>query len=386
MVFKCSCAEAVDGACPYSNRCREPLAWSIDAGTVVGQEESQLFTTIPKELRLLIWEFALTNATPQEPNRSSLLQTCRAVYLETFTLPLACNPFVALNVLRHTQFKKYLPWQFASLQRLDVSLMQAQLEGDELHRFLFGRESWNLETRNKGVYIAPSFLHYAKSLIPPYTLVKPARTTPDRYIRLSDALRNAPSIPEVGEFPPGVFDSPLRVMLARPICHLTLRLNAKSWWTWTDDPNASNDTNQLGLDPTLGDGSQDDDIRPTQARMLHLADQRRAGRLKQFRWSPAETWGAVVGSIPGLQSLELVLETFAGKQSQLESVVECAKLWRFPLERSHQVLRWDGRVDAQRRHADVQQNHELAAFSSAWWESCSEFEVRTVRFVRMYNR
>ncbi|KAF2853631.1 hypothetical protein T440DRAFT_381623, partial [Plenodomus tracheiphilus IPT5] len=52
--------------------------------------------------------------------------------------------------------------------------------------------------------------------------------------------------------------------------------------------------------------------------------------------SPA--WGNTVSSIHRLQNLELVLEIFTVKKAQLDAVVECAKIWRFPIADSRQVL------------------------------------------------
>lgn len=45
--------------------------------------------------------------------------------------------------------------------------------------------------------------------------------------------------------------------------------------------------------------------------------------------------------LQGLQELELVLETFPVKKSQLDTVVECAKAWKFPLQDTQWELTYD---------------------------------------------
>ncbi|KAI1781290.1 hypothetical protein F4818DRAFT_436483 [Hypoxylon cercidicola] len=47
---------------------------------------------------------------------------------------------------------------------------------------------------------------------------------------------------------------------------------------------------------------------------------------------------------PDLSTLEIALETFACKQGQLDCVVDCAKLWTFPLEDGYHLV-WDGKVE-----------------------------------------
>lgn len=45
-----------------------------------------------------------------------------------------------------------------------------------------------------------------------------------------------------------------------------------------------------------------------------------------------------------LRRLELVLETFASKKRQFNSVVEAAKTWKFALTGTKYELVWDGDV------------------------------------------
>lgn len=94
-------------------------------------------------------------------------------------------------------------------------------------------------------------------------------------------------------------------------------------------------------------------------------------------------WASVIGRLPDLKTLELVLETFAEKTNQLENVVECAKLWKFPIDDGAAYeLVWDGQVESTRwsraNRGDVKDRMQ----SVLWYDACSDFEVRVVRFTR----
>lgn len=184
--------------------------------------------------------------SPGAPLRSdiafALLQTCRAVYFETYTLPVSCNPYVVQNCYHSAEMKKFLPWQYAAIQRLDIDLIQASLEGDCFWDYLFEKEKWNLGVRNESAYVAPK-RHVVQRQYEPFDLVPtPATSKPDQRKLLDqqkllcDVIRDASSCLSDIDVRLHAEDSSFRVMLARPITHLTLRLAADSWWTWTDDP------------------------------------------------------------------------------------------------------------------------------------------------------
>jgi hypothetical protein len=122
--------------------------------------------------------------------------------------------------------------------------------------------------------------------------------------------------------------------------------------------------------------------------MRELADQRRAGREPRpnteeaVNMDPeAKGWGAVISTLlPDLKTLELVLETFKVKEEQLDSVAECAKTWRFPMQAGQNVLVWDGKMET-KRWKRAEGGLRLSRDAS-WNEKCKDFEVRVVRFVR----
>ncbi|KAJ6481805.1 hypothetical protein C8R45DRAFT_1003115 [Mycena sanguinolenta] len=47
---------------------------------------------------------------------------------------------------------------------------------------------------------------------------------------------------------------------------------------------------------------------------------------------PEDHWGEWIGSVPGLQELQLELETIEAKKAELEERVKAARQWTFPLE------------------------------------------------------
>lgn len=130
-------------------------------------------------------------------------------------------------------------------------------------------------------------------------------------------------------------------MVARMITHLTLRMSRTDWWTWEDDPDTENNNQKLSLDPALGRKTM-----PSPQTMIALADSRRAGHHPQYDARDHETWGAAIGGLPDLKTFELVLETFAPKKKQLETVVECARTWKFPIKDTEYELVCDDRIEA----------------------------------------
>ncbi|CAO2657988.1 Nn.00g072480.m01.CDS01 [Neocucurbitaria sp. VM-36] len=218
-----------------------------------------------------------------------------------------------------------------------------------------------------------------------FALVRADKSVEKEHV--SDVIKGASL--RLGQLPEtnNPWSSNMRVALARSLVHLTLRLGHTDWWTWTDDPSVTEGNKQLGIDPIVGDGSAYDHIRPTSDRMQYLASERRTGHNPTTVQNTAQSstrgsaWGSVIGQLPDLKSLELVLETFAEKKGQLEKVIECAKLWRFPIDGTQHELIWDGQVETarwSRAHTNVSELIQDAR----WYDTCTDFEVRIVRFIR----
>jgi hypothetical protein len=126
--------------------------------------------------------------------------------------------------------------------------------------------------------------------------------------------------------------------------------------------------------------------------MVDLAKERRNGQLpvpNPYHKDPPptrfeDTWGSQVARFPDLKVLELVLEMFGDKKSQLELVVECAKTWRFPLDdaagnASSYELVWNGKVE----EANWKMEDIVRGIGREGWDtSNTDVEVRIIRFTR----
>ncbi len=280
------------------------------------------------------------------------------MYLETYTVPLTVNTFSFNDLNLHVQRTRFLPWQLALIQRLRLTLQQTALEDFRLTNYL---ETWCAIPRQKGTYIVPfkQPVHYQNHrggrTVPNciesfnYTLVTGPTTTDNE----TDASQ-LPTVLEMNQIPTAGYccvppPSKMRVMLARPLTHLTIRLEPEHWWTWTDDFTSTNPTKQLALDPWLGNGHAGPHDRPTADKMRLMADHRRAGGRNPIDPAQDSAWGRTIAQLPSLKTLELVLETFVEKQHQLEAVVECAKTWSFPIDGVACALVWDGMVEVGKR-------------------------------------
>jgi hypothetical protein len=407
-----------DSSCSYYGRCVEPLAWNLEQELVRYQNQCPLFTTIPKELRDLIFEFALTdgmeqslesvikrnasyisiridNQKPTNDIAVNLLRTCRSIYLDTWTLPLSLNSFISYRLETAarpgTKLSTLLPWQTALIQGLDMTLQQTSLESRRFQLYI--NRYWLPGDRHKGVYVSP--INYKTSRgsrairASPQPLrgletatdfsflsaeFLPAKSDEPRHFLshvLGETLEEGPATSEIP------YHSAMRVMRAKPLTHLTLRLQHQYWWSWTDSPSSTDDTHHLGLDPAIGDGEAAPSSRPTASRMRAFAEARRKGFHPE---PPAEIgWAHKIAAMPDLKTLELVLETYKSKRVQLEDVVEASKTWVFPLEETGCELVWDGEVGM--RSWSINGMKKVYS-EEAWHNREVDFEGRTVRFVR----
>ena len=389
-------------------RCTEPLAWNLDPASAVAQTACPLFSVIPKEIRDIIFEFALTECPTKHPHQETdrpqllltnglpdraenLLLTCKAVYLETYLLPLILNParFLSFRGISTPVPRVRLPWQFANIQGLDIALRQVELEGNDLHDFIHNPIRWQPEARHRGVYVSP-FVGLRSSVNDisgsrqsfDFTLL-PASGN-ENVLPLRTALEQM-QVPDSFTMP----QSAMHLQRARPLVHLTLRLAPEDWWTWTDSPDSTDPTHHLGLDPALGDGNDGVSWRPTSTQMQQLAQQRRdgyevvskTGLSSTFSsWRGAPGWAQVIGKLPDLKTLELVLETFEEKKAQLDAVVKCAKTWRFPLVGEKFELVWSGEVEEYKWSKALVNSWETS--QPDWYAGKTEFVGRTVRFTR----
>ncbi|KAI1494365.1 hypothetical protein F5X96DRAFT_617617 [Biscogniauxia mediterranea] len=334
-----------------------PLALRFleDPSLINAQPNSPLFAKLPGELRESIWSFALLPYEDLDnpydlaqrftrPGRSAplrvavdLLRTCRAVYVEAYLTPFQNLPVVVfdgdsedvppsnlLQCMPHASERLYKlrPWQFAQISSAELTAQQYVLEGGAIERVsrMVGSKGRHMghEARNFNI-----FSGYAN-------FVEPKDHASD-------------------QTPRGKGDKPLsagNIYVGKKITHFTLRVSRTDWWTWSSSPQEGqrNPSDRLRLEPMV-------DTTASTARssaMMAGYEARKEGRDPDFGLDGFEMqgrWGMQFAEFwPDLETLELVLETFAVKEDQLDKVVECAKLWTFPLEDGH-LLRWNGRPE-----------------------------------------
>ncbi|KAI1375844.1 hypothetical protein F4677DRAFT_102441 [Hypoxylon crocopeplum] len=343
-----------------------PLAIKLleNSDSINPQMQSPVFAKLPKEIRELIWGFALTryedfdtrppydiNTYFARPGQAGvlridvdLLRTCRTVYVETFLTPFQVNPLAVfdgddLNIppwdplmrtLKHPfQCDKLRTWQFANLRAVDLSVHQYELEGGSLERVsrLVGALGRHKGYENQGITVDGHA-----------SFAQPAAV---------DGNGNSSSeTQDVADSHPSALQ---KLLIGRKITHLTIRMSRIDLWTWNC---YATDLifRRLRLEPMINTTHFS---KPYNClAMVAGHDERICGREPEFEMNEEEKlgcWGTKFKEYwPDLTELKLVLETMSFKENQLEDVVTCAKLWTFPLDDEYH-LAWNGRVETTTR-------------------------------------
>ena len=139
------------------------------------------------------------------------------------------------------------------------------------------------------------------------------------------------------------------IYIAKPLTHLTIRMNRTDWWSWTDRPEAASQgpEKRLRLEPAINITEKG-----FNAHAMEEGERtRKEGKTPRFNLDSFEQegrWGEHIREFwPDLQTLELRLETFAAKESQLDYVIQCAKLWTFNMD-ERSCLKWADPIDEMR--------------------------------------
>lgn len=137
------------------------------------------------------------------------------------------------------------------------------------------------------------------------------------------------------------------LLVGRKITHLTIQMGRTDWWSWKTELSEceNNPRERLRLEPMINSTH----IAAHRLPMTMGYEARKAGKEPDFGLDEFEKqgrWGLHVGEYwPDLTTLKLVLETFMFKKDQLDYVIECAKLWNFPLGDGYHLV-WDGTEEA----------------------------------------
>ncbi|PVI08374.1 hypothetical protein DM02DRAFT_647743 [Periconia macrospinosa] len=351
-----------------------PLAFELNSKTVHPQYRSPLFGRLPKSIRESIYRYALAGGSSAAPNSHknqalfsssiayALLRTCRAVYMETFKLPMLLTTlqFHGPGLPTTPDLNRIAPWQFALIQSLQINLEQ---ERQSYLRSIV--QKWRAKVRNESVYVVPRLFQtgeYFTTLIRSFYfgLRRPASGPLADGTRI-DSTQERRSQPQLYAF---------GSMVARPLTHLTLRLNRDDWRYAQCNPLRKNSAEELCFDPAIFSSSTIGTWHPrsipgntlyTIHDMLYLDSQRRANITPEFE---KDSLNSVIFSIPSLQTLDIVLETYAPKRAQLERVVECGKQWTFPITDTRERLIWTGRISEEKRRNDIDQPATACAYQS----------------------
>ncbi|KAI5925307.1 hypothetical protein F4810DRAFT_659876 [Camillea tinctor] len=336
-----------------------PLALTFleDPSSINAQSGSPLFARLPGELRASIWSFALLpyedldspydlHQRCARPGRTAplrvavdLLRTCRAIYVEAFLIPFQTLPVVLfngdgqdvppnLNLLECTPSKmdrifRLKPWQFAQITSVELTVQQYVLETGAIERVsgMVGGQS-----RHKG--------HEARNS----RIFSSGHTT---FIEPRNAAYSHNPCGKAGKAL-----SMGNLYVGKKITHFALRMYRTDWWTWSSSPQDGqlHPSGRLRLEPMANVTFNESRT----SSMIAGYEARKEGRDPDFGLDEFEKqgrWGMqLVEFLPDLETLELVLETFAVKEAQLDKVIECAKLWTFPFTDGHH-LRWNGKPE-----------------------------------------
>ncbi|CAJ2513105.1 Uu.00g012240.m01.CDS01 [Anthostomella pinea] len=339
-----------------------PLAFKLlgEPGSINEQRQSPLFGKLPAELRVLVWILVLTRYEDFDRpfklgNRETrpgqagplrvavdLLLACRAIYTEAFLVPFQVNPMIIFDgdksdippyhrtlPLPASNYYKPLAsrfWQFAQFSSVQLNVQQHNLEGSAIEK---ASRAVGTLGRHRGQVVRGFASGYAAFHYPNETAMGSTQENNN---------------------PDGPLSEADRICIGKKITHLTVRIARTDWWSWTDRPEegAADLSKALRLEPDIHTTCHD------HSAMLRGYEARKAGMevdsglddfKKPRRWGQPG-WGDQIALYwPDLETLELVLETFAQKQSQLETVISCAKLWQFPVERGYR-LEWDGKEES----------------------------------------
>jgi hypothetical protein len=360
----------------------ELLASTLNEAEIDSQSKSPL-CQLPESLREKIYKFVFTAEdvpnifTPDKPFQyrhsqqthprvhTTLLLTCRAIYYESCLLTILLNPAYGANesasfriprgiAAFHPDIPNYLAaWQFAAVSSLMIYTDNRSLESLGIDKTKPGviaeyATSWLLaRERHDGLFVAAKDAQpfQGRSSISTF-----AEERKDHFSYEIDDPRNRYSTrlwKDKKDLAASVTLIPIYSSLyvkyntqpynqAEPITDLTIRIDRQDWFT-------------------------EEDKQPN------------------FALSPSLSWGREVALFPDLHRLTLRLETFAQSAEELDYVIDCAKLWTFPLnaDPEQRVLVWDGHVVAYRWGEE----HTYPGNDDSAGVGPSGFEVRIISFI-----
>ncbi|CAG9952703.1 unnamed protein product [Clonostachys rosea f. rosea IK726] len=332
-----------------------PLAATLNKDENNPQKDSPLFRLSP-EIRVRIYDLALQTVCDQDrafgdrnlfkrpnltgPRRiyTALSRTCRAVYAETWALPLINTSLVIHegsdedrppnrphSVMSSNQRLFYLQaWQLLLVGGVDMTFQQIRLENG-------GIEEWLRRLHHARGHAREIMRHVASEKYPGSQSIK-------------DFVENS--------------------LIGVRIRALTVRVNRRDWWNWTNDP-STNSPEQ----------------RASRKRMIRVLQPNTPHDFGPYADDDAEPL-LVQDCI-----LSFVLETFGPKAEELDYTVNQAKDWVFAIPSLSQegqnmhVLGWDGQVRNESWERAVNEPHIAWLRKPVYSAIRNRIEVRVIRFI-----
>jgi len=84
--------------------------------------------------------------------------------------------------------------------------------------------------------------------------------------------------------------------------------------------------------------------------------------------------------MPDIKTIELIYEMSKDKIAQLESFVNCAEIWRFPIAGTQCELGWNDKVESKQWSDPLVENWRIR--TSTWHARNIELDVQIIRFTR----
>ena len=278
---------------------RESLAPRLGEN-VHPQHQSALFNAIPAEVRNRIFSIALTayddKSKRYQPRNwfyrpdwhfhrkisTTVLRTCKRIYLESHLLPLALSSHTFWVRADRGPPSHYFASAYKTPHLSDYDSFLGSWRSCENFRAFFN----NLTAEQRG---AVGELHF--------------------FFQQSELERVR-------------FSPPLDPDSCRPIAakrlKVTMRHQDWHWWDYNE---------KLGLCPWRRGRTEWNQMDTPMPRT-------------RMEWVSSQGWGAQLQYIQGLEEFELELETLIQKREQMDGIVERAKKWIFPLKED-KFLRWD---------------------------------------------
>jgi hypothetical protein len=288
------------------------------------QSASPLYSSIPLEVRTLIFQYAMTESQNRKPPRDFDFRVQHDHGPEDPPLPIINELTQHVNTVRHRRFANFrsrLPKGGYDWYRPDnggiisIALLQtcrrAYIETHSLPQLQKEHEFYRYrgpsETTQYGAQRCAIHRYFADKLNSPAPVPGLCRRDLVRCVRIFAQMFWLDDTNDEFGFWRLVTETPW----LKPVEHLRLTIRRGDWWYWEQEQ-------PLKINPFRGNA----EIRQT------LLDMQTGDGNPAFQ---APVWGLAFQHLPNLKTLTMEFETAEYKKKELENIVAWAVKWRFPL-------------------------------------------------------